>query len=306
MNGNDALGAGQLLTVGDVQLCVQTFGDRTAPPVLLIAGAHCAMEWWFDGLCVQLAARGRFVIRYDHRDTGQSESYPVGHPGYGFDELTWDALRLLDVFGFERAHLVGISMGGGIAQRLALEAPRRVASLALLSTSPGLRPGAPLPTDLPPMAPELMQHFMTPPRPDYGDPRSVVDTVLLSQRRLTGAGRSDETLLRAVAERIVARSRSMAATQANHATLDPGPPYRARLGEVRARTLVAHGTVDPLFPLSHGEALARVIPGAELLRLEGVGHQMPPAPIWPELTAALARLSAPPDDVEIPVAASTR
>jgi pimeloyl-ACP methyl ester carboxylesterase len=287
-----AVGEPQHWPVGDIELCAQTFGDRDAPPLLLIAGAHCAMDWWFDDFCVGLAAGGRFVIRYDHRDTGQSVSYPPGQPAYGFDQLTHDVVRLLNVFRAQRAHLIGLSMGGGIAQRLALEAPERVASLALLSTSPGVRPGAPIYSDLPRMDPQLMQHFMSPLRPDYADPGSVVESVVLSQRRLTGAGHFDETRVRAVAERIVARSASMPATQTNHGMLDPGPEYRQRLGEIDVPTLVAHGTDDPLFPLGHGQALAAEIPGAQLLPLDGVGHQVPPEPTWPELTAALLRLSA--------------
>ena len=286
------IGKPQQRPVGEVELCVQTFGEADAPPLLLIAGAHCAMDWWFDDFCIALAGGGRFVIRYDHRDTGQSVSYPPGQPGYGFDQLTQDAVRLLNVFRIERAHVIGISMGGGIAQRLALDAPERVATLALLSTSPGVRPGAPFYGDLPPMDTELMQHFMNPPRPDYADLDSVVESVVLSQRRLTGAGHFDEARVRGVAEWIVARTTSMPATQMNHALLEPGPDYRERLREIDVPTLVAHGTVDPLFPLGHGQALAAEVPGAQLLPLEGVGHQMPPEPAWPELTAALLRLSA--------------
>lgn len=282
--------ARELLPANGLELCVQTFGNAAEQPVLLIGGAHCAMEWWFDDFCAELADHGRFVIRYDHRDTGESTSYPPGLPGYGFDELTFDALSLLDVLSIERAHLVGISMGGGIAQRLAFEAPERVAGLALVATSPGLRPGAGLPEDLPPMDLALMQHFTRPPRPDQSDPQWVAEAVVTSQRCLTGAGEFDETRVRRVAEQIVARTTDMLATQMNHALLDPGAPYRERLGAVTAPTLVVHGTVDPLFRPAHGEALAREIPGAELLPLEDVGHQMPPPAHWPELIAALLRL----------------
>src|SRR4051812_1657669 len=135
-----------MVGVGDVELCVETFGAAADPAILLIAGASAPMDWWDPRFCARLAGGGRFVIRYDHRDTGRSVTYPPGRPGYTFRELTGDAVALVDVLAGGRAHLVGLSMGGGIAQYVAIHHPDRVASLTLVSTSPGPA------DDLPPMA----------------------------------------------------------------------------------------------------------------------------------------------------------
>jgi pimeloyl-ACP methyl ester carboxylesterase len=127
----------KMVQVNGVDLCVETFGDPADPPVLLIAGMGSSMDGWPAEFCAELAAAGRFVIRYDHRDTGRSVSYPTGRPGYTGGDLRADTLGILDVFGIARAHLVGISMGGGMSQVLGIEHPDRVASLTLVCTSSG-------------------------------------------------------------------------------------------------------------------------------------------------------------------------
>ena len=142
----------ELIEINGVTICVATFGSPEDPPVLLIQGNGGSMLWWEDEFCTRLASAGRFVIRYDHRDTGRSVTYPPGEPGYVFTDLVEDAAGVLDVTGVDQAHVVGISMGGAIAQLLALDHPDRVASLTLISTSPD-GPGA---ADLPPMSPDLL------------------------------------------------------------------------------------------------------------------------------------------------------
>ena len=117
-----------------VELCVQTFGEAVEPAILLVAGAASSMDWWEDELCERLAYGPRFVIRYDLRDTGQSVSYEPGAPQYGGQDLVADAVGILDVLRVGRAHVVGISMGGGIAQHLALDHADRVTSLTTTSS----------------------------------------------------------------------------------------------------------------------------------------------------------------------------
>src|SRR4051795_5431296 len=119
-----------------VCICAEAFGEPADPPVLLVMGMGASMLWWDDGFCAALAAGGRFVVRYDHRDTGRSSTYPPGRPPYGGDDLVADAARVLDGYGIARAHVVGLSMGGALAQLLALDFADRVASLVLMSTSP--------------------------------------------------------------------------------------------------------------------------------------------------------------------------
>ena len=155
-------GTVRLLAVNDAELCAQTFGAPDDPAILLVGGAMAPMDCWEDEFCLLLVAAGRFVIRYDQRDTGDSTRYRLGSPPYGFDDLVADAVGVLDGVGVRRAHLVGMSMGGGIVQRLALEHPARVLSLTLISTSPGMRPASPIDDDLPPMSAALMAQFTDP------------------------------------------------------------------------------------------------------------------------------------------------
>ena len=133
--------AERMIEVDGVELCTEAFGDPADPPILLIAGGGGSMLWWEEGFCRMLAEGGRFVIRYDHRDTGRSVTYPAGHPEYTGDDLVDDAARVLDAYGIAAAHLVGVSMGAALAQVFALDFHDRVLSLALISTSSALPGG---------------------------------------------------------------------------------------------------------------------------------------------------------------------
>lgn len=184
------------IVANGVDLYVQTFGDAAAPAILLIAGAASSMDWWEDEFCKRLASGRRFVIRFDLRDTGQSVTYEPGAPGYNQLDLVADAVRVLDALGVPRAHIVGISMGGGLAQRLALDHPARVASLTLMSTSPG-GPGGPDNPDLPPMSDELASVFEKPgPQPDWSDREAAIDYLVEGQRPFAGSLPFDEAGLR--------------------------------------------------------------------------------------------------------------
>jgi pimeloyl-ACP methyl ester carboxylesterase len=245
-----------------------------------------AMDWWEEDFCHLLAAGGRFVIRYDHRDTGRSVSYPAGAPGYTGADLAADVTGVLDALGRRRAHLAGISMGGALAQQVALAHPDRVDSLVLFSTSPAVPCGA----ELPPMSEDLRAYFAAEvPRPDWAERAAVIDYLADYERHLEGAEYFDEPHVRALVARIVDRTTDVAASMTNHALAEEGELARGRLDEIAAPTLVIHGTADPLFPYGHGEALARGIPRAELLPLDGVGHQVPPRAWWAPVIAAMLR-----------------
>ncbi len=279
----------RIIEVNGVGLCVDTAGEAADPAILLIAGLGSSMDWWEEEFCQRLAAGRRFVIRYDHRDTGQSVSYPAGTPGYTGADLAADAAGVLDALGRRSAHLAGISMGGALAQQVALAHPGRVDSLVLISTSPAV-PGGPGRAELPTMSEDLRAYFAAQvPPPDWTERTAVIDYVVDYERRLEGAEYFDEAHVRALVERIVDRTRDMAASMVNHALAGEGELARGRLDEIAAPTLVIHGTADPLFPYGHAEALAREIPRAELLPLEGVGHQMPPRPCWTSVIPAMLR-----------------
>jgi pimeloyl-ACP methyl ester carboxylesterase len=276
----------RIIEANGVTLCVDTTGDAADPAILLISGMGASMDWWEEGFCQRLAAGGRFVIRYDHRDTGRSVSYPAGAPGYTGADLAADVTGVLDALGRRRAHLAGISMGGALAQQVALAHPDRVDSLVLFSTSPAVSCGA----ELPPMSEDLRAYFAAEvPRPDWAERAAVIDYIADYERRLEGAEYFDEAHVRALVARIVDRTTDVAASMTNHALAEEGGLVRGRLDEIAVPTLVIHGTADPLFPFGHGEALARGIPRAELLPLAGVGHQVPPRPWWTPVIAAMLR-----------------
>ncbi len=274
----------EMVSVGGVELCVETFGDPGAPPILLIAGAAESMDGWHPEFCRRLADEGRFVIRYDHRDTGRSTTWPPGAPGYTGADLVADAAGLIDALAGGRADVVGVSMGGAIAQHLGVKQPERVATLTLIATTPGPA------DDLPRMAGRLRTAFAEGgPEPDWNDADTVVEHLVEAYRRYAGPGSFEEAAVRESARHMVARTPNRGASAGNHWLLDSPGDVRSRLGELRAPALVLHGTEDPLFPPGHGEALAGEISDAELLLLEGVGHQAPPRSTWDVVVPAILR-----------------
>lgn len=272
------------MLVRGVELCVDTFGDPADPAILLIMAAG-SMDWWEPEFCAQLAAGSRYVIRYDHRDTGGSVSYPPGAPGYTGEDLVADAAGVLDALGVAAAHVVGLSAGGGIAQLLALTQPSRVSSLTLISTTAGAGDD-----DLPGMSPELAASFSEPqPEPDWTDRAAVIEHLVAGQR-VMACEPFDDAAVREVAIRVVDRTTNMESSEKNHfAAPGEADSWRPRLPSITVPTLVLHGAADPLFPLAHGAALANEIPNARLVVLPATGHEFPRRN-WPLVIPELLKL----------------
>jgi pimeloyl-ACP methyl ester carboxylesterase len=273
--------AERMIEANGVELCAESFGDPADSPLLLVMGLGASMLWWEDGFCRMLAEGGRFVIRYDHRDTGRSVSYEPGRPGYRGDDLVADAAGVLDAYGIPAAHVVGVSAGGASAQLLALDFPEHVRSLTLISTSFAVSSGRALP---PPSA--AFGRFVSSVEVDWSEPESVIEYLVDYSRVLAGEERPfDEATFRALARRDVERARDFRSAQNHDLLHDEGRP-REPLSSITVPTLVIHGTADPLFPIGHGEALAEEIPDARLLRLEGAGHGAYRVD-WDEIVAAI-------------------
>lgn len=273
--------AERMIEANGVELCTDAVGHPGNPPVLLVMGMSASMVWWEDEFCARLAQGRRFVIRYDHRDTGRSVTYQVGRPGYTASDLVADAAGALDAYELDAAHIVGMSMGGALAQLLALDFPDRVLSLTLISTSPAT-PGE---RDLPPGQARL-RRFLATAQVDWSDPASVVDHLVGYWRVLWGEQRTfDEAHIRELAQHDVARARHVGGAQ-NHGVLPDEDRARGPLSSITAPTLIIHGTDDPMFPLGHGTALANEIPSAELLPLQEAGHGLDPGD-WETVTRAI-------------------
>jgi pimeloyl-ACP methyl ester carboxylesterase len=278
--------AERLIEANGVELCTEAFGDPADPPILLVMGVGGSMLWWDDRFCRGLAACGRFVIRYDQRDTGRSVTYEVGRPGYTTADLVDDAAGVLDAYGVPAAHVVGVSAGGAFAQLLALDHPARVLSLALVSTSWAVSGGP----ELPPPSAELTA-FLRTAGPDWSDADAVVEHLVAYCRILAGGVRPfDAEALRELVRRDMARATDYAAAR-NHDLIDGERP-QSHLSAIGAPTLVVHGTADPLFPIEHGRALAREIPRARLVKVEGMGHGIDAAD-HDVLVTAIAEHTAP-------------
>jgi pimeloyl-ACP methyl ester carboxylesterase len=277
-----------------IELEYETFGDPGAQPLVLISGLSMQMIGWPEAFCEQLASRGFFVIRFDNRDVGLSTRMDAagppdlaaafqgeGHPAYQLDDMADDVAGLLDSLGIPAAHLVGASMGGFIAQLVAINHPERVLSLTSIMSGPGG-------SDEVAATPEGAAVLMVAP-PDTREER--IERAMTIHRTLAGArDQLDEAVERARAERSVDRAyypmgvgRQLVAIMAAGSRLE-------RLKHVRAPTLVFHGTDDILVPIENGRLVASAVPGARLIEVEGMGHDLPER-AWSELADALAELA---------------
>ncbi|MDH6348366.1 MULTISPECIES: alpha/beta hydrolase [Brevibacillus] len=258
----------QMVKVKNAKICTERFGNPADPAILLIMGAQASLVWWEEEFCQRLADAGWFVIRYDNRDVGRSTTFELGNPGYTFEDMADDAICILDAYKIERAHIVGMSMGGIITQMIALRNPERVQAISLLATS-NFAP------DLPPMEDKVMQFFSNAQEVDWANEQAVIAFCIARCEVLVGSKYPlDEKRTRELAAAEFKRSRKMANIN-NHALITGCEAYLARTEEIAVPTLVIHGTEDPIIPYPHGVALAQAIPGAVLLTLEGTGHELP-------------------------------
>ena len=274
-----------------------TFGRPGDPPILLIMGLGAQMILWDEEFCNALAGHGHFVVRFDNRDVGMSTKLdhlgmpdfaaalaasaarqPFAGAPYLLADMADDAVGVLDALSIQKAHVVGASMGGMIAQTLAIRHPHRLRSLTSIMSTTGN-------PDLPPPTPQAMAVLLSPPPPDRD---SAVEHAVRVFRTIGSPGFPfDEDFVRRRATRSYERGFTpMGVVRQLVAILASGNRKQA-LGDVKIPSLVIHGSDDPLVPVSGGRDTAEEIPRAELMIIEGMGHDMP-RPIWPRLTSAIA------------------
>lgn len=284
----------------DVSIWSEESGSVTDPPILLIMGSMSQGILWPDEFVARLVARGRRVIRYDHRDTGMSGTVDFAARPYTWHDIKNDVYRVMDAHGLDSAHLVCHSAGGLLGQYIAAERPGRVRSLTVIGSSPlgggegGVLMrallGQPQPGgSLPEPTPEFIAFYRTllsAPPPE--DRAGRIDAMIAEQRVLHGTGLPfDETAARELQERIHDRARDLSAV-ANHrlaAAADPDFEPVGVLDRVTAPTLVIEGSHEPAKP-GHGALIAEGIAGARLLIVAGMGHTLPPQ-VHEELAAAV-------------------
>jgi len=285
----------RIANANGIDICYEIFGDPSAEPLVLIMGLAGQMVQWDDGFCEQLAARGFRVIRFDNRDIGKS--YRLSGAGrltwwemlkvrflnippeapYTLRDMAEDTIALMDVLGIRSAHIVGASMGGMIAQEIAIDFPDRVRSLISIMSTTG-DPDLPQPSD------EAVA-LLTEPQPKSRE-KFIARFERNSKVLRAGSFPRDEALDRSRAERVFDRGLNPPGVGRQIRAVLASGSRKDRLAKVRAPTLVIHGTADPLVDPKAGEETAASIPGAKLMIVQGMGHAIP-IPMWPQIIDAI-------------------
>ncbi len=278
-----------------IELEYETFGDPADPPVLLVMGLGAQLTSWDVELCRMLADRGRYVIRFDNRDVGLSTKLEgarvdvlatvasafggqhVDAP-YTLSDMAADAVGLLDMLGLAAAHVVGASMGGMIVQTLAIEHPDRVLTMTSIMSTTGNRAvgGA---------QPEAMEVLLNRPPADR---EGAIEASVVASRIIGSPTLFDEARARRRASEAYDRCFYPEGTGRQLVAIMASGSRDDRLPGVTAPTLVIHGKVDPLVGVSGGERTAELVPGAELLVFDEMGHDLP-QPLWPAIVDAIVR-----------------
>ncbi|MCX5380567.1 alpha/beta fold hydrolase [Streptomyces sp. NBC_00091] len=277
-----------------IEVAYERSGDRRAPAVLLVMGIALQMYGWPDGFCAELTGRGVQVIRFDNRDAGLSSHFadaPVpdvraalagdlSSVSYTLSDMAADAVGLLDTLGLDSAHVVGLSLGGAIAQTMAIEHPGRVRSLTSLMSTTG-DPAVGLPK------PEALGALTGPPPKSREE---VVERMVTAVRVLGSPGFAfDEAAARERAGRAFDRSYDPLGVARQAVASVASGDRTARLGSLRLPALVIHGADDPMCDVSGGRATAAAVPGAELAVFAGMGHDLPRA-LWPAIASLITDL----------------
>lgn len=281
-------------TANGIELEYEALGDRASAPLLLVSGLGSQLIGWEDGFCEGLVARGFCVIRYDNRDSGLSTKFDdagpadlsaavAGNPrlAYTLDDMAADAVGLLDALGIPAAHVVGASMGGFIAQLIALNHRDHVLTLTSIMSTVG---GA----DSVPPTPEGIAVLMAPPQPTRD---RVIEQELWARGQLTGRlDPFDEEFERDRAARMFDRSYCPAGQGRQLAASIAAPSRLQRLRGLDVPTLVIHGLDDIIFPPENGRRVAGAVPGARLIEIDGMNHELPKS-VWPRVSDAIAELA---------------
>ena len=284
----------QTAAANGIELAYETFGDREGRPLLLVMGLGVQMITWPDAFCEELAGRGFFVVRFDNRDVGLSTRMTDAPPpdlmaafggdtssaSYRLEDMADDAAGLLDALGLASAHVAGASMGGMIAQTLAIRHPERVRSLTSIMSTPCPSIGSP--------TQEALAVLLSAPAVDRA---GSVERALTAYRVIGSPGFPlDEAWIADVAGRSWDRGVDPVGVARQLLAIHASGDRTEALRSVRVPTLVVHGSDDPLVQVAGGRATAEAVPGAELLEIPGMGHNLP-REVWPQVVDGIATLA---------------
>jgi pimeloyl-ACP methyl ester carboxylesterase len=258
--------------INGIDICTESFGNPESPAVLLIMGAMCSMVYWDEEFCQQLADTGRYVIRYDNRDVGRSSTYEPGSSHYTVVDMADDAVGVLEAYHIDEAHIVGMSLGGMIAQIMALRHPQRVLSITMIAS--GIFGSDDNNRNLPPMDEKILAYHANGATLNWSDKESVADYLVAGSALLCGSKHKfDEKRAYKQVEKEINRANNLL-SMFNHAFLKGDDSYEGKLKGINVPALVIHGTEDTVLPYEHALALVNEIPNALLLSLEGSGHEI--------------------------------
>jgi pimeloyl-ACP methyl ester carboxylesterase len=276
------------VAVNGIDIAYESFGSPTGRPLLLVMGLGAQLIHWDEEFCSLLAEQGHHVVRFDNRDAGLSTHFhdrgvpaPEGPPPYLLDDMADDAAALMDALGWPAAHVVGASMGGMIAQTMAIRHPARVLTLTSIMSTPG-------PEVAPPTEAALSVLMSAPP----ADREGVLAQALRTWSVIGSPGYElDEERITTIAGLAFDRCFDPAGTARQLAAIMASGSRTERLGRLAMPTLVLHGEDDPLVPVEGGRATAAAIPGARLVTFPGMAHDLP-RPLWSDLVTEITKLTS--------------
>lgn len=259
----------KMIKNGNVIICTESFGNKNNPAILLVAGATVSLLFWDEAFCRRLASKGFYVVRYDNRDVGKSTNYEPGTTPYDIVDLTDDAITILNEYQIKKAHFVGMSLGGLIAQIAVLKHPDRVQSLTLFSSGPW--------GDSDPAIPEMDKRILDfqskAETVNWRDENAVVEYMLEGASLISGKKSFDKNRSEKLIREEFRRTNSYI-SMFNHAGLQGGEDYYNRLNEINHPTLIIHGTEDQIWHFGHTKVMLEKIKDSKLIELEGTGHEL--------------------------------
>ncbi len=259
----------KIIAKNNIEIFTECFGKSSDPALLLMMGAGASMIWWDELFCEKLASEGLFVIRYDNRDTGKSSIWPPGKPAYSVTDMAADVINILDGYSIAKAHLAGMSLGGMLAQIVAVSHPERVDGIILLSS--GLWDDLP---ELGEVDTKIIEYHSSAASLDWTNENETIKYMADGWKLLNGSRHTfDKDQAINLARTEYRRAKSLQ-SMFNHSLIKGGENLYGKSKDINTPCLIIHGTEDTVLPFAHALAINKTIHNSELFPLEGAGHEI--------------------------------